>query len=43
MKTKQMYWRLIGSILALLSLAGCGSLKGLGEGLQNVFKGFHMP
>lgn len=43
MKTKQMVWKLVWTVFALFSLAGCGSLKSLGDGLQNLFKGFHVP
>ena len=30
-------------ILALVILAGCDPLKGLGEGLKNAFSGIHFP
>ncbi len=43
MKLKPVFWKAAWSLFALVPLAGCGSLKGLGEGLQNMFKGFHIP
>ncbi len=43
MKTKQYFCKVAWSLFALVTLAGCGSLKGLGEGLGNMFKGFKFP
>ncbi len=43
MKIKPVYWKLVWGFFALLALTGCDPLKGLGEGLSNLFKGFHFP
>ncbi len=43
MKIKASFWKVVWSLFSLVTLAGCGSLKGLGDGLQNIFKGFHVP
>ncbi len=43
MKVKALFWKAVWSLFALVTLAGCGSLKSLGDGLGNLFKGFHIP
>jgi len=43
MKFKSIVHRVVWGILALVILAGCDPLKGLGEGLKNAFSGLHFP
>ncbi len=43
MKVKPYFWKVAWSLFALVTLAGCGSLKSLGDGLGNLFKGFKIP
>jgi hypothetical protein len=40
---KSIAWRVIWALLALVSLAGCGALKGMGQGLGDVFKRVKFP
>jgi hypothetical protein len=43
MKLKHMIRRAAWGLIALVILAGCDPLKGLGEGLKNAFSHFHFP
>lgn len=42
-KIKSLAWRFLWGILALATLAGCGALKGMGQGLGDVFKRIKLP
>lgn len=42
-RIKSLYWRAVWGLFALLTLAGCGALKGMGQGLGDAFKKFKFP
>ena len=42
MKIKQIFYQLLWGVTAIVLLSGCG-VKGLGQGLGDLFKNIHIP
>ncbi len=44
MKTlKSIAWRAVWAALTVVTLAGCGALKGMGQGIGDALKKFKLP
>jgi hypothetical protein len=40
---QKLYFRIIWALFALTSLSGCEPLRGIGKGLENIFRSMPMP